>query len=98
MSVVQKALDILEEVQTADQESSVLIDSHDLVVFNDDYNTFDHVIETLMRVCKHSALQAEQCTHLIHHVGKCTVKKGAFDILQPMKRAILEAGISAAIH
>lgn len=69
----------------------------DLVVFNDDFNTFEHVIDTLIRVCKHTPEQAEQCTWLIHHKGKCTVKNGSFDVLRPMREAICEAGIDARI-
>lgn len=73
------------------------IDLRDLVVFNDDYNTFDHVIKTLIRVCRHTNEQAEQCTWLIHFKGKCTVKSGSFDELKPMKDGICEAGIDAKI-
>ena len=69
----------------------------DLVVFNDDVNTFDHVIQTLMRVCKHSPEQAEQCTWIIHHKGKCTVKTGAYEELSPMRDGICETGIDAKI-
>jgi ATP-dependent Clp protease adaptor protein ClpS len=81
--------DVLEAVETTDLM--------DLVVFNDDFNTFEHVIQTLIRVCEHTSEQAEQCTLLIHHKGKCTVKHGAFDFLRPMREAICEAGIDARI-
>ena len=70
---------------------------HGLVVFNDDVNTFDHVIETLVKVCKHERVQAEQCTYIIHFKGKCEVKKGSMIKLNPMKDAILDRGINAAI-
>ena len=73
------------------------IDVKDIVVFNDDFNTFEHVINTLIRVCKHSAEQAEQCTLLIHFKGKCAVKTGLFEELKPMKDSICEAGIDAKI-
>lgn len=73
------------------------IDVRDLVVFNDDINTFDHVIKTLIRVCRHSTEQAEQCTWLIHYKGKCTVKSGSFDELKPFRDGICEAGIDAKI-
>lgn len=69
----------------------------DLMVYNDDFNTFDHVIETLIKVCKHDTHQAEQCTYLIHYKGKCSVKKGTYEELKPMREAISEAGIKAAI-
>ena len=68
-----------------------------LVVFNDDYNTFEHVIETLIRVCRHSMEQAEQCTLIIHHQGKCSVKKGPVSKLKPMKEAICDVGIDAKV-
>ena len=69
----------------------------DLVVFNDDVNTFDHVTRTLIKVCKHTQEQAEQCTMIIHYKGKCQVKNGTFDFLRPMREAICEAGIDARI-
>jgi len=78
-------------------EAIEITEVRDLVVFNDDVNTFDHVIETLIKVCKHSPEQAEQCTLLIHFKGKCTVKTGSFDELRPMKEGICEAGIDAKI-
>lgn len=70
---------------------------HELVVFNDDFNTFDHVIDTLIKICKHTPEQAEQCTWLIHYKGKCTVKFGTFEDLVPMRQGICERGISAEI-
>jgi ATP-dependent Clp protease adaptor protein ClpS len=74
-----------------------VIDERSLVVFNDDVNTFDHVINTLIRVCRHTQQQAEQCTLIIHYKGKCDVKKGTEEELTPMKEAILDAGINAAV-
>lgn len=73
------------------------IDTRDLVVFNDDFNTFEHVIQTLIRICKHTPEQAEQCTWLIHYKGKCAVKSGVLEELRPMKDGICEAGIDARI-
>ncbi|TFV96184.1 ATP-dependent Clp protease adaptor ClpS [Algoriphagus kandeliae] len=73
------------------------LEEHDLVVFNDDVNTFDHVINILIKVCKHTREQAEQCTLIIHYKGKCAVKKGSFEELKPMCEAILDAGIQATI-
>ncbi|GMQ31279.1 ATP-dependent Clp protease adaptor ClpS [Algoriphagus confluentis] len=69
----------------------------DLVVFNDDVNTFDHVTQVLIKVCQHTPEQAEQCTLIIHYKGKCAVKKGSRKELKPMCEAILDAGIQAAI-
>ncbi len=86
-----------EEVLTEVLEAVETTDLMDLIVFNDDVNTFDHVIKTLIRVCKHTQEQAEQCTMLIHYKGKCAVKNGSFDYLKPMREAICEAGIDARI-
>jgi ATP-dependent Clp protease adaptor protein ClpS len=86
-----------EEVLVDVLEATETVDVMDLVVFNDDINTFDHVIDTLIRVCNHSAEQAEQCTMLIHFKGKCTVRTGTFDFLKPLREAICEAGIDARI-
>lgn len=85
----QGQVEVLESIETTEAK--------DLVVFNDDFNTFEHVIETLIRVCKHTAEQAEQCTWIIHHRGKCTVKNGSYEDLQPMRQAICEQGIDAKI-
>ncbi|RIW16366.1 ATP-dependent Clp protease adaptor ClpS [Algoriphagus lacus] len=85
------------------EESEILLEdlldqeALDLVVYNDDFNTFEHVIQVLMKVCKHSHEQAEQCTLIIHYKGKCAVKKGSREELKPMCEAILDAGIQAAI-
>lgn len=83
-------------IETAVQEE--LLELRDLVVLNDDYNTFDHVINTLIRVCKHTPEQAEQCTLIIHYKGKCAVKKGTFEELKPMLDAIHDVGIGAEIQ
>ena len=85
----QELVDLLEAISVTETK--------DLVVFNDDFNTFDHVIETLIRVCKHTLEQAEQCTWLIHYKGKCTVRTGSFEELDPMREAICEEGIDAKI-
>ena len=71
--------------------------NNEIVLYNDDVNTFDHVIETLIRVCKHDDLQAEQCALLVHYKGKCTVKTGSLDELKPQCSSLLEAGLSAEI-
>ena len=71
--------------------------NHEIVLHNDDVNTFDHVINTLIRVCKHDELQAEQCALLVHYKGQCTVKTGAIDVLKPQCSALLDAGLSAEI-
>lgn len=85
----QELVDVMEVVETTD-----LLD---LVVYNDDFNTFDHVINTLIRVCRHTNEQAEQCTLIIHYKGKCAVKNGTVDFLKPLRDAICDAGIDARI-
>jgi len=71
--------------------------NNEIVLFNDDVNTFDHVIDTLIRVCQHSSEQAEQCAILVHYKGKCTVKTGSFEELKPQCTKLLDAGLSAEI-
>ncbi len=75
-----------------------LVEEKDLIVYNDDFNTFDHVIEALIKICGHDNIQAEQCTYIIHHKGKCQVKRGPFNDLVPMCTGLLERGISAEIE
>ncbi|WP_026705377.1 ATP-dependent Clp protease adaptor ClpS [Flavobacterium soli] len=90
MSTIEK---VLEEVLV---EEAVGL-NNEIVLFNDDVNTFDHVIETLIRVCNHTAEQAEQCAILVHYKGKCTVKTGSLDELKPQCTQLLDAGLSAEI-
>ncbi len=83
-------------------QESVLVEdaigfNNEIVLHNDDVNTFDHVIETLVRVCKHDPLQAEQCAILVHYKGKCTVKTGSYEELVPQCSALLDAGLSAEL-
>lgn len=73
------------------------LDQSQIVLFNDDVNTFDHVINTLMEACDHTAIQAEQCSLIVHYKGKCVVKTGEFDELQPRCSKLLDAGLSAEI-
>lgn len=87
-------------IEKIQEQSSVLeaVDiNNEIVLYNDDVNTFDHVIETLIVACKHSAEQAEQCAILVHYKGKCTVKTGSFDELKPQCTQLLEGGLSAEI-
>jgi ATP-dependent Clp protease adaptor protein ClpS len=71
--------------------------NNEIVLYNDDVNTFDHVIDTLIKVCNHTSEQAEQCAILVHYKGKCTVKTGSYDELKPQCSQLLEAGLSAEI-
>ncbi len=85
----------VEELVLTHTESS---EAHHLVLYNDDFNTFDHVIFTLIKVCEHSAEQAEQCSLIVHYKGKCTVKSGEIEDLKPRCQALLDAGLSAKIN
>ena len=70
---------------------------NEIVLFNDDVNTFDHVIQTLVDACNHTFEQAEQCSLLVHYKGKCTVKTWPYDDLKPRCSKLLQAGLSAEI-
>ena len=70
---------------------------HELTLFNDEVNTFDWVIVSLMDVCDHSLEQAEQCALITHHKGKCGVKSGSWEDLKPRCESLLERGLSAEI-
>jgi ATP-dependent Clp protease adaptor protein ClpS len=73
-------------------------DPFQLIVWNDEVNTFEWVIETLMEICDHSHEQAEQCAYLIHYKGKYSVKQGGYESLKPMCDAITERGIGATLE
>ncbi|TVZ27288.1 ATP-dependent Clp protease adaptor protein ClpS [Gillisia sp. Hel_I_86] len=85
--------EVLEERKTVTKENK----NHEIVLFNDEHNTFDHVIETLIYACDHTPEQAEQCSLLVHYKGKCTVKTGPYNDLKPRCSKLLEAGLSAEI-
>ena len=86
--------DISEEIDvlTAEDEGC------NLIVWNDDINTFEWVIDTLMEVCGHSHEQAEQCSYFIHYKGKYAVKNGSYDVLKPQCDAITDRGINATVE
>jgi ATP-dependent Clp protease adaptor protein ClpS len=69
-----------------------------LIIWNDEVNTFEWVIETLIKVCGHNPEQAEQCAYLIHYQGKYAVKNGSYDELKPMCDAITDRGIGATVE
>jgi ATP-dependent Clp protease adaptor protein ClpS len=89
-------IDVLEQeiVETILKEEATKA----LIIYNDDVNTFQFVTECLIEICGHDALQAEQCTLLIHYTGKCVVKNGIFKKLKPMCEALLDRGLSAKIE
>lgn len=69
-----------------------------LVLYNDDVNTFDHVINSLVEVCSHDERQAEQCALITHYKGKCSVLSGSHSELEPKKNQLNHRGLSAEIH
>lgn len=74
-----------------------VLKQNEIVLYNDDVNTFDHVIDTLVYACEHTPEQAEQCAIIVHYKGKCTVKTGEFKDLEPRCSKLLQAGLSAEI-
>lgn len=76
---------------------TVEVTEYKLVVFNDDFNTFEHVIQTLVNVCGHEVHQAEQCTLIIHYKGKCVVKTGDWEKMAGMRNKLCDEGISAEV-
>jgi len=84
---------IQEDVDVLEKE----VNQHEIVLHNDDVNTFDFVIDSLIDVCEHSLEQAEQCTILVHYKGKCTVKTGELKDLQSRCSKLLSLGLSAEL-
>ena len=88
-----------QEETFAEEDVMELIDDEcHLILYNDDVNTFDHVIDTLVKVCHHTFEQAEQCAIIVHFKGKCDVKSGSYSFLKPLCTALLDAGLSAEIE
>ena len=85
-----------------EQASGDVLEQHsdvfDLVLYNDDFNTFDWVIESLVEVCKHNELQAEQCAFIVHFNGKCDVKTGDFSTLEPLHRELSNRDLTVEIE
>lgn len=86
-----------EKIQEQGSVETLEQKNNEIVLYNDEVNTFDHVIETLVYVCDHTPEQAEQCSIIVHYKGKCTVKTGAYKELEPRCSMLLEAGLSAEI-
>lgn len=87
----------IEKVRERRKEEEVTTKNNEIIVYNDDVNTFDHVIDTLVRICGHTPIQAEQCSLIVHFNGKCTVKTGEYDKLKVQCTGLLEAGLTAEI-
>ena len=89
------AQDTDEEIR--EEVISTTKDIKDLVLFNDDVHTFDFVIKSLMRICAHSAEQAEQSAYIVHNNGKCAVKHGEVSKINPMCKALTNQGLTAEV-
>ena len=84
----EQLLDLLEEK----------VMTHSIILYNDDFNTFDHVISSLIQICNHEMIQAEQCAWIVHTNGKCIVKIGEYNKLEPLCTLLLEKGLCAIIE
>lgn len=86
------------EVLVANEVLEQIVETSNLVVHNDEINTFDYVIASLMDICDMDIEQAEQCTLIIHYRGKYGVKSGSLNDLRPLKDAFIDRGIGATIE
>jgi len=86
------------ETKEKQQSKKHIANSYSLVLYNDDINTFDHVINCLIRICQHDVVQAEQCAWLVHNKGKCNVKSGKLKNLRKMQNSLVQNGLSAQIE
>lgn len=79
-------------------EQNLLEENYVLLLHNDDFNTFDHVIDCLMDICKHDSIQAAQCAYIVHFKGKSDIKHGEYSELELYKEALLSRGLSVTIE
>jgi len=86
------------ETKSETKVDEILSQPFTLLLHNDDYNSFEHVIECLMRVCKHSYEQASQCAHIVHFRGKCDVKRGTKEIVTKMYEQLKSKGLSVTME
>lgn len=94
--MIKNALIDLPELEVEQKSDTSL--NRKIVVHNDDHNPFEWVIMCFVDILGHSTVQAEQCAHLIHFKGKCSVKSGSFDELKPLKDGLVDRGLSAVIE
>jgi ATP-dependent Clp protease adaptor protein ClpS len=90
-------MSVKEKIQEDLEILEMLTAKHEIILHNDDVNTFDHVIDALMDVCEHTLEQAEQCSVLVHYKGKCAVKTGGYDTLKPICAKLQQLGLSAEL-
>lgn len=89
-----------EKIQNKENETTDTLNSENkvLILYNDDYHTFDYVIDALIDICRHEEEQAVQCTYLVHYKGKADVKKGTFSFLKPMMTQLRKRDLKAVIE
>lgn len=97
MEVMKNRLPETETEVLVEVEEAVELEKS-IVLYNDDVNTFDFVIETLIKICGHEPIQAEQCAYIVHFNGKCSVKSGSYEKLKPVCSALLDRGLTAEIE
>ena len=90
--------DAITEVLVEEEKKATELQLSQLLVFNDDFNTFDWVIQCFMEVCNHTFEQSEQLSLIVHYKGRAIVKTGDMEKLKPMKEALVERGLSAVIE
>lgn len=95
---MQKETDIIIETELDKLIKESLGYTKKLMLYNDDVNSFEHVISCLVKYCRHSLEQAEQCANLVHYKGKCDVKNGSFDDLLPIYTALLDNKLKVIIE
>jgi len=88
-------MDTQKQNETVEKES--LTEAAQLILWNDNVNTFDHVIDCLVSICDHTTTQAEQCAYIVHYNGKCVVKEGGKDRLEPLMIALQQQQLTAEI-
>lgn len=89
---------VKEKVKPVEHHDDLLQDTNQLVLFNDHINSFDYVIDTLVDVCRHDPIQAEQCAWIAHYNGKCAVKEGCFRELKPLHDEMSSRGLTVTIE
>lgn len=89
---------VKEKIKPIENQDDLAQNINQLILFNDDVNSFEFVIETLIDVCHHNPMQAEQCAWIAHYKGKCTIKEGEFSELNPLFNEISRRGLTAAIE
>lgn len=86
-----------QQTKPIDSTDQLLTSRNELILFNDDVNSFDFVIESLVEVCDHDLVQAEQCAMIAHFKGKCGIKSGTLSELTPMNNELNNRGISTVL-